>query len=501
MAPNKNKKQSNVTQRNQQAKPAVENPVPQKQQNAKKNEKKKDKRNKGPSFNIFRLDLLFRNPDMKPFKLHWYDILALILITALSLLTHFLHFGHPDKVVFDEVYFGNFTNYYTKGSYFFDIHPPLGKLLLYLGSVLSGYEADLTFQNINQVYPNDHYKKLRFWPSLTGSLISPVVYLTLRMCDATFVWSTVGAILPAFDNMLLVESRFVLIDAYLWFFAALSSLIIACAIRIRNHNILFAVLTGLSVGATLSVKFTGAGVSIAAVHAFFMHYNFFDAFKMSFYAAISGFFMLIGSFYVHFVLLPNPGMGCAYTRQICKKMEKHELSPLVATFDLIRTMLSSNFAINEEHPYSSKWWQWPLQLGKGNWMWVNEKEELWSVGTTVIWYFSFLSLILVIIRLPKDKNVLHNLWILITYFISYLPFALIKRVMWNYHYAIPLIYSLEIATVAWSGIPNAHVRYSLPLILLIAAALNYMVLIPVTNGLPIDSNDYYNKFFFKAWHY
>ena len=57
---------------------------------------------------------------------HW---IAFLTMTALGFVTRFWGISHPNQVVFDEVHFGKFASYYLSRVYFFDVHPPFGKLL------------------------------------------------------------------------------------------------------------------------------------------------------------------------------------------------------------------------------------------------------------------------------------------------------------------------------------------------------------------------------------
>jgi hypothetical protein len=53
-----------------------------------------------------------------------------LILAVLSLTARLYRISTPDGVVFDEYHFGRFVNNYLDGNYFFDIHPPLGKLTL-----------------------------------------------------------------------------------------------------------------------------------------------------------------------------------------------------------------------------------------------------------------------------------------------------------------------------------------------------------------------------------
>ena len=62
------------------------------------------------------------------------------LLLALALATRFYRLDVPRGVVFDEYHFGRFVNQYNAGTYLFDIHPPLGKLVFVFVGHLFGYD-------------------------------------------------------------------------------------------------------------------------------------------------------------------------------------------------------------------------------------------------------------------------------------------------------------------------------------------------------------------------
>ncbi|KAJ3059273.1 hypothetical protein HDU98_004718, partial [Podochytrium sp. JEL0797] len=125
---------------------------------------------------------------------------SLVIVTLLSLLTRMYRIQDPAKVVFDEVHFGKFASYYLRGEYYFDVHPPLGKMMLGAVAAFAGYDGHYLFDEIGDDYVANGvpWVTMRLFPALCGSLIVPFCFLTLKEIGVSLVGALFGACLLIF---------------------------------------------------------------------------------------------------------------------------------------------------------------------------------------------------------------------------------------------------------------------------------------------------------------
>jgi dolichyl-phosphate-mannose-protein mannosyltransferase len=105
----------------------------------------------------------------------------LFFLASFSIETHLWLLQHPDYVVFDEVHFGDFPKWYTQSHYFFDVHPSLGKFVMFLLATFSQYSGNIDFEKrYGQVHLTPEYVVLRITPTVFASFCSPLIYLAMR---------------------------------------------------------------------------------------------------------------------------------------------------------------------------------------------------------------------------------------------------------------------------------------------------------------------------------
>ncbi|KAI9012737.1 Dolichyl-phosphate-mannose-protein mannosyltransferase-domain-containing protein [Gaertneriomyces semiglobifer] len=258
---------------------------------------------------------------------------ALAIVTFLAFATRFWDIGHPGQVVFDEVHFGKFASYYLRREYYFDVHPPLGKMLLAAVAWFLGYDGHFLFDKIGLDYAENNvpYVGLRLFPASCGALIIPVVFLTLKELGLSVAGATFGAMLLVLDNALITQTRLILLDSMLTLFCVFAIYAWVRFRKLRHRPFtcdwyLWLALTGLGLALTTGVKMVGlltvATVGIAVLYdlwdlldikrgltmrQFIRHFSSRAVFLIFMPLAVYLFF-----FYLHFAILIKSGPGDAF---------------------------------------------------------------------------------------------------------------------------------------------------------------------------------------------
>ncbi|PVH82894.1 glycosyltransferase family 39 protein [Cadophora sp. DSE1049] len=194
----------------------------------------------------------------------WDYRIAITVITILSFITRFWGISHPNEVVFDEVHFGKFASYYLERTYFFDVHPPLGKLLFALMGWFVGYDGHFHFENIGDSYIDNKvpYVAFRAMPAFLGALTVPVVFDIMWESGYTLPACILSAGLVLFDNAHIGQTRLILLDAGLIFAMACSLLCYVKFYKLRHEPFgrkwwKWLLLTGFSLSCIMSIKYIG----------------------------------------------------------------------------------------------------------------------------------------------------------------------------------------------------------------------------------------------------
>ncbi|HSE83009.1 MAG TPA: phospholipid carrier-dependent glycosyltransferase, partial [Thermodesulfobacteriota bacterium] len=178
------------------------------------------------------------------------------VLLLFGLLRQFALIWHPREVVFDEVHFGKFVSGYLTGEYFFDIHPPLGKLLIALAAFISGFKPGFDFNVIGEAYANSSYIVLRFAPNLFGAFLPVCIFFFVRSLRGSGMAAFFAGITLVFENATLVQSHFIFVDSMLLLFGFLG---LTLFFWYRNHsnNPIYLLGSGIFLACSVSVKWTG----------------------------------------------------------------------------------------------------------------------------------------------------------------------------------------------------------------------------------------------------
>ncbi|KAG0084869.1 hypothetical protein BGZ92_009490 [Podila epicladia] len=277
------------------------------------------------------------------------QVILISLMVTIAVFVRIWKLAVPSAVVHDEQHFGGFAGDYIKGEFFMDVHPPLGKMLYAAVAYLLGFDGKFSFAP-GKLYPQSvPFIGMRMFAVACGVGLIPISYLTIKRSGHSTQAAIICAVLVTFENALITQSRFILLDAPMMLFMGYTLLAWINFYNHRNRPFtrgwwLWLLQTGTGLFLSSSVKWVGLftiitiGVCVlkylqeARTHLYVTTRNFSKQFVALFvcllvYPAV----MYVCLHALDFYLLPNSGSGNAWVSpQFQMTLKDHDVQPVMA---------------------------------------------------------------------------------------------------------------------------------------------------------------------------
>ena len=317
---------------------------------------------------------------------------------------------------FDEIYHARTAWEHLNNVYPYEIsHPPLGKLIISLGILLFGMTPF----------------GWRFSGTLFGVLMLPVMYVFVKKLFGSRRCAVCATVVFAADFMHYVQTRIATIDTYAVFFILLMYLFMYIFISEESNAAL--ALSGLFFGLGAASKWTclyaGAGLAVIwAVYWFVNRKKGQAAFLRNVLLCLV-FFVALPCLIYYLSYIPYfraGGAGRIFSREA--------LDIVLANQEY---MFSYHSKLVAEHPYSSVWYQWVLNIRP-----ILYYLEYFDDGTRssfgaflnpALCWGGLLALFVLIFRgiVLREQEAL---FILAGYFAQLVPWMFVTRLTFEYHY-------------------------------------------------------------------
>lgn len=409
---------------------------------------------------------------------------------------------------FDEIYHARTAYEMIHKLYCYEnTHPPLGKFIMSIGIRIFG------------MCPFGW----RFMGTLFGVLMLPVIYnFGKKFFKETWI-SAVTTVLFAFDFMHFVQTRIATIDVFVTLFIMLSYYFMYCYSRYSFYDtdlkktFIPLGLCGIMMGFGWAAKWTGIYSSAGLAIIFFA--LMIQRFREYIYASKApeeksgdiAHSHILGCFHknliktllfccVFFVVIP----ALIYILSYIPFNDGTDRNLITKVIEAQKTMYNYHSNLDATHPYSSKWWQWPIMYRP---MWYYSsvvsdtvREGISAFGNPLVWWAGIPAFLFMLYRVIWKRDG-KAAFLSVGYLAQYAPWFLVTRVVFIYHYfpSVPFI-TVMIGYTMYS-ICKEHPKRRKWMYVYAAAAVGLFILFyPVLSGAPttISYAEHWLKWF-NSW--
>lgn len=327
---------------------------------------------------------------------------------------------------FDEIYHARTAYEHLRGVYPYEVsHPPLGKELLALGIALFGMTP----------------LGWRCMGALFGVAMLPLMWDLLRRMFRDDRVALCGTALLACDFMHLTQTRIATIDSFATLFILLMYLFLYRYFtegRLR-HLAACGIAFGVGAATKWTCLYAGAGLGVLwALHWVFQGVQAHRdgdsrryvrrlvaniGFCLVFFVLVPG-MIYYASYYPYGAARGLHGAGMYFTREYAAIVLENQ-----------RFMFTYHAGLVATHPYSSRWWQWLLDLRPILYYLSYGDGTVSTIGAFVnplLCWGGLLALPVLVYHAAKRERT--ALFILVGYLAQVLPWVFISRLTFEYHY-------------------------------------------------------------------
>ena len=406
-----------------------------------------------------------------------------VFVTVVAYAVYVPNYQNPPALYWDENYHVASAQKYLNGVFFMEPHPPLGKLLIALGEgVIRANPTDDQFIGTDYAFelPSDFsLAGYRLVPVLLAWLTAPLLYACFLLVIRNATFAGFLTFLYLFDNALIVHLRGAMLESSLLFFSTLTILAFLLAYRSRRQVARFGAigaLFGFAFACVTLTKENGFVLALLApllLIAVWPKVRVWLAFCLGAVPVFAIVFVTVWQ--IHFALgsriiatLPNSGYYGASDeyRQILADAANGSLANFPAMlrdsfrFSVTYTQGVPRLDMSKPDENGSPFFFWPFGARSIQYLAVTQDSEtryLYLQVNPAVWFAALTGVLLaaafvvhsVLVEADGDR---HGQFLMGTFLALYVGYMVavsrFDRVLYLYHYFLPLLFSFFLLGLA-----------------------------------------------------
>lgn len=410
-------------------------------------------------------DLIKKKPTIK-------NIFAAVGIFLCALLLRLPYLSYPKTTVGDEVMYETFTLNTLYGIPFFEIHPPLSRLVFATIVAPSHPSLQKVLWGTDKPFGDFPYQNIRRFNAVLGSLLPVIIFFIGLVLGYSLKEALFPAALIIIDGMFIQYSRLMFPDMILWVTGFFGILLLLFGLKCRKNpqRWFFVLSSGILFGLATSVKWTGLGFLLVAGFALlskkalrFFAPIAFIAFVT--YALVFTIFVFkIGGGHIQAERTYYPKFDYVQELAFPENKTPSKIARFFVDYHHVAFMMNNDPRFRKITTPRGNPYQWPLALTSFSWS-KHDGKFIIVFGNPVSWRLAFLAiLVMVFITLreitdKREKLTEYESFLLAGYLLNYIPFLFImfSRPMFIYHYGVSIIFAFLLIPAFFA---RAKIRYS-----------------------------------------